>query len=176
VRLRARLWLFLREDPEPAASAVESIPAGLLTSGRFIPTGRHCHRENPRTGPGGKPHESWWVPRGVRLPARVLVPCSVVCPASLRSGRRSAGRTGPGNRIRAARGSLWRGAKTPMRASACAGRGPRQVRISVESKALELRGIVNSWSSEQEHAMPETARGHRRRKAYGSIEGKRSAG
>jgi hypothetical protein len=37
--------------------------------------------------------------------------------------------------------------------------GPRSaaVRISAESKALELRGIVTSWSSEQEHAMSETA-------------------
>jgi hypothetical protein len=51
-----------------------------------------------------------------------------------------------------------------------------QVRISAGSKALELRGIVNSWSSEQEHAMPETARGHRRREAYGSVEGKGSEG
>jgi hypothetical protein len=31
------------------------------------------------------------------------------------------------------------------------------VRISAESKALELRGIVTSWSSEQEHAMSKTA-------------------
>lgn len=40
------------------------------------------------------------------------------------------------------------------------GRGePRfaAVRISAESKALELRGIVTSWSSEQEHAMSKTA-------------------
>ena len=40
------------------------------------------------------------------------------------------------------------------------GRGePRfaAVRISTESKALELRGIVTSWSSEQEHAMSKTA-------------------
>ena len=37
--------------------------------------------------------------------------------------------------------------------------GPRfaAVRISAESNALELRGIVTSWSSEQEHAMSETA-------------------
>jgi hypothetical protein len=45
------------------------------------------------------------------------------------------------------------------------------IRISAGSKALELRGIVNFWSSEQEHAMPETARGQRRRKACGSAEG-----
>jgi hypothetical protein len=45
------------------------------------------------------------------------------------------------------------------------------VRISAESKALELRGIVTSWSSEQEHAMSETAGGLRRREAHGSVEG-----
>jgi hypothetical protein len=45
----------------------------------------------------------------------------------------------------------------PMRASAAAGPGLPLVRISAESKALELRGIVTSWSSEQEHAMSETA-------------------
>jgi hypothetical protein len=64
----------------------------------------------------------------------------------------------------------------PMRASARPGRGLWRVRISVVSKALKLRGIVNSWSSEQEHAMPETAGGQRRRKAYGSTGGKRSEG
>jgi hypothetical protein len=58
-----------------------------------------------------------------------------------------------------------------MRASAVADPGSPQVRISAESKALELRGIVTSWSSEQEHAMSETAGGFRRREAYGSAEG-----
>jgi hypothetical protein len=51
-----------------------------------------------------------------------------------------------------------------------------EVRIFAGSKALELRGIVTSWSSEQEHAMPETARGHRHRKVYGSAGGKSSVG
>jgi hypothetical protein len=32
-----------------------------------------------------------------------------------------------------------------------------RVRILAESKALELRGIVIFWFSEQENAMPETA-------------------
>jgi hypothetical protein len=55
---------------------------------------------------------------------------------------------------------LW--FKTPKRRKAheSSGRGrPRfaAVRISAESKALKLRGIVTSWSSEQEHAMSETA-------------------
>jgi hypothetical protein len=36
----------------------------------------------------------------------------------------------------------------PMRASAPADPGSRSVRISAESKALKLRGIVTSWSSE----------------------------
>ena len=45
----------------------------------------------------------------------------------------------------------------PMRATAVVDPGLPLVRISAESKALELRGIVTSWSSEQEHAMSETA-------------------
>jgi hypothetical protein len=36
---------------------------------------------------------------------------------------------------------------------------PGWVRIRAGSKALELRGNVTSWSSEQEDALPETARG-----------------
>jgi hypothetical protein len=47
--------------------------------------------------------------------------------------------------------------KQPMRASAYADRGPPRVRISAGSNALELRGIVNFWSSEQRYAMPKTA-------------------
>jgi len=45
------------------------------------------------------------------------------------------------------------------------------VRISAESNALKSRGIVTSWSSEQEHAMSETAGGSRHREVYGSAEG-----
>jgi hypothetical protein len=41
--------------------------------------------------------------------------------------------------------------------SGCGGPRSAAVRISTESKALELRGIVTSWSSEQEHAMSKTA-------------------
>jgi len=44
-----------------------------------------------------------------------------------------------------------------MRASAAADPGLPLVRIFAESKTLELRGIVTSWSSEQEHAMSGTA-------------------
>ena len=65
---------------------------------------------------------------------------------------------------------LRNGAK-PMRASAVVNPGLPQVRISAESKALELRGIVTSWSSEQEHAMSGTAGGFRHREVYGSVEG-----
>jgi hypothetical protein len=54
--------------------------------------------------------------------------------------------------------------------------GSGTVRTSAGSKALESRGILTSWSSEQKDEMSETARGHRRRKAYGSAEGKSSAG
>jgi len=52
----------------------------------------------------------------------------------------------------------------------------RRVRILAGSNALELWGIVAFWFLEQENAMPETARGHRRRKACGSARGKSSAG
>jgi hypothetical protein len=50
------------------------------------------------------------------------------------------------------------------------------IRILAGSKALKLRGIVILWSSEQKNAMSETARGKRRRKAYGSARGKSSEG
>jgi hypothetical protein len=50
------------------------------------------------------------------------------------------------------------------------------IRILARRNALESRGIVNFWFSEQEYAMPETTRGHRRRKAYGSVGGKSSEG
>jgi hypothetical protein len=85
-------------------------------------------------------------------------------------------RDGPGKPGPRHAGTALERHKTPMRASARAGRGPRRVRTSVGSKALEPRGIVNFWSSEQERAMPGTAGGQGRRKAYGSTEGKRSAG
>ena len=64
---------------------------------------------------------------------------------------------GPGNRFR------FRPVDQALKrreAHESIGRGePRfaAVRISAESNALELRGIVTSWSSEQEHAMSETA-------------------
>jgi len=48
-------------------------------------------------------------------------------------------------------------AEKPMRVSARVDSGPHRVRISAGSKALELRGIVIFWFSEQENAMPETA-------------------
>ena len=38
-----------------------------------------------------------------------------------------------------------------------AGFGRQRVRISAGSNALESRGIVNFWFSEQEYAMPKTA-------------------
>jgi hypothetical protein len=87
----------------------------------------------------------------------------------------SAGRKGSGSRTHGERETLWRGRKAHESIGFDELRLD-EVRISAGSKALELRGMVTSWSSEQEHAMPETARGHRRRKAYGSVEGKGSGG
>jgi hypothetical protein len=84
-------------------------PRGPLTSGRITPTGRHCHREKPRTGPGGKPQESRSIPRGVGLPVCVQNPWSAGSRSSPRTAGESAGGTCPGSRVRAARGTLWRG-------------------------------------------------------------------
>jgi hypothetical protein len=50
------------------------------------------------------------------------------------------------------------------------------VRTSAGNNALESRGILTSWSSEQKGEMSETTRGPRRRKAYRSAEGKGSEG
>jgi hypothetical protein len=57
-----------------------------------------------------------------------------------------------------------------------AGLRPGRARIPAGSNALELRGIVIFWSSEQKSAMSETARGPRRRKAYGPAGGESSEG
>ena len=67
-------------------------------------------------------------------------------------------------------------AENPKRASTPAGFGPRWARILAGSNALELRGIVTFWFSELKNTMSGTARGLRRRKAYGSAGGKRSEG
>ena len=48
----------------------------------------------------------------------------------------------------------------PRRASAPGGFGRRRVRIRFGSKTLKPRDIVTFWSSEQQDAMPETARGY----------------
>jgi hypothetical protein len=50
------------------------------------------------------------------------------------------------------------------------------IRILARRNALESRGIVILWSSEQKNAMSETTRGQRRRKACGFARGKSSAG
>jgi hypothetical protein len=96
-------------------------------------------------------------------PARGLPACACVKSLDRRPlglpeiGRAKRKRDGPGKPGPRCVGIALERHETPMRASACAGRGPLHVRTSVGSKALELRGIVNSWSSEQEHAMPKTA-------------------
>jgi hypothetical protein len=162
VCLRVRSRLFLAEDPGSGGLSARSIPAGLLTSGRIIPTGRHCHRVHSED-------RSWWKTSrelagsarslSVRVLAKSLERRPLGLFETLRAKRRRDGPGKPGLRYA---GTALERRKTPMRASACTGRGPPQVRTSVGSKVLELRGIVNSWSSEQEHAMPETARGQRR--------------
>jgi hypothetical protein len=149
--------------------------AGLLTSGRIYPTGHHGRRETPRSGPWCKPQESRLAPRGAGLPDRAAMPWSAARPTSPRTGVKSAGRKGPGSRTHGERRVLWRGAE----AHESIGFGelrPAEVRIFAGRKALKLRGMVTFWSSEQEHAMPETTRGHRRRKTCGSVEGKGSGG
>jgi hypothetical protein len=113
----------------------------------------------------GEPEDrSWWVPGrslarffGTRSAAGLEIP---ECPSRL--GLVEFGLFGHEGRGRFAdpasdqRFRLRNGRK-PMRATAVADPGSPLVRISAESKALELRGIVTSWSSEQEHAMSETA-------------------
>lgn len=148
---------------------------GPLTSGRITPTGRHCHRENrgqvlvENLKRAGRAREGSACPRACKVPgAPTRRPPRGRWDEAQEGCAREAGC--------APRGDRSGEAKKPMRASALADRGPQRVRTSVGSKALELRGIVISWSSEQEHAMPETAGGHGRRKACGSTEGKRSAG
>jgi hypothetical protein len=91
-------------------------------------------------------------------------------------GREKRRKEGAGKPVpRRAGKALWRGVNAQ---ESIGSGGPRStgVRIFAGSKALESRGMVIFWSSEQENAMPETARGQWRRKAYGSAEGKRSAG
>jgi len=147
-----------------------------LTFGSDFRSGHHCCRENPRTGPGGCPDR---VRPGSSEPGRPVirffgtviaasrffgtgVATGLEIPECLQGlglvefgfGRHEG--QGPGNRFR-----FGPAATTLKRRKAheSSGRGrPRfaAVRISAESKALKLRGIVTSWSSEQEHAMSET--------------------
>jgi len=149
--------------------------AGPLTSSRIYPTGRHCHRENrgqvlvENLKRAGGSREGDTCPNVCQVPGAPPPPTPAAGEGKVHEGSaREAGCAPCGDRSGEA--------KSPMRASAWADRGPCKVRISVGSKALKLRGVVNSWSSEHECAMPKTAGGQRRRKACGSTEGKRSAG
>jgi hypothetical protein len=85
-------------------------------------------------------------------------------------------REGTGKLVLRHEGNALERRQKPRRASALSRLRPGRVRISAGSNALESRGIVNFWFSEQEYAMPETTRGKRRREAYCSAEGKSSAG
>jgi hypothetical protein len=82
-------WFLSRRFRADRPCAARAVRAGLLTSGRIIPTGRHCRREKPRTGPGGKPQESWRGSREPRLPACAPDPWSA---ARLASPRPAAGK------------------------------------------------------------------------------------
>jgi len=63
---------------------------------------------------------------------------------------------GPGNRFRFRSAVMTLKRRKAHESSGCGRPRFAAVRISAESKALKLRGIVTSWSSEQEHAMSET--------------------
>jgi len=136
-----------------------------------------CFRENPRTGPGGCPDG---VGSGSSEPGRPVI-------RFFGTGEHGFGSSEPALSRVWKFWSVWRGSGSSSSVSQCTrGQGsgnrfrfrpveqtskrrkahesigcgrPRfaAVRISAESNALELRGIVTSWSSEQEHAMSETA-------------------
>jgi hypothetical protein len=90
---------------------------------------------------------------------------------------KSTGRKGPGSRFHGLWGNALERRKTQESIDPAGPSGSAiGIRILAGRKALELRGIVILWSSEQKNAMSETARGQRRRKARGSARGKSSAG
>jgi hypothetical protein len=170
-----------RELPESScgSSGAGSLDRGAadprpLTFGSDFRSGHHCCRENPRTGPGGCPGGTG--SGSSESGSRHSVPRSRKPAIRFFGTGRSAGletpewpeRLGlvefgfkrhegwePGNRFH----SRPAVSSERRKAHESSGRGgPRfaAVRISTESKALELRGIVTSWSSEQEHAMSKT--------------------
>lgn len=113
----------------------------------------------------GEPEDrSWWMPVrsrirffGTRSAAGLEIP-------ECRGGLGSSSSSFTAGRVRgwatSSASDRWfklRYGEKPMRASAAADPGLPLVRIFAESKTLELRGIVTSWSSEQEHAMSGTA-------------------
>jgi hypothetical protein len=128
----------------------DSLPVGQ-------PTGHHCRRGNrgqvlvENLKRVGRPA------RGSLL-GRSAMPWSAARPVSPRAGVGSAGGKGAGSRPHGGRGMLWRGQEAQESIGLPLLR-LGWVRIRAESNALELRGTVTSWSSEQENALPETARG-----------------
>jgi hypothetical protein len=130
--------------------------SGRLTHFRSGNRQEHCRREKPRTGPGGEPQESWPSREGSAywVVGEALERRSSALPESGRGKRRREGDGKPPPRR--SRIALERRTK-PKRVSARPRLRPGRVRILAGSKALELRGNVTSWSSEQEDALPETA-------------------
>jgi len=110
-----------------------------------------------------------------RLVTRSPMPWSAGRLVSSERRRRKRMREGTGSRFHGVWRMLWRGPET-HESIGPPGFGPGRARIPAGSNALEPRGTMISWSSEQENVMSETARGHRRRKTYGSAGGKSSVG
>jgi hypothetical protein len=111
--------------------------------------------------------------RLVTFPAR---PWSAGRSVSLRRAVESARGKGTGSRSHGFVSNALERPKSPREYRPARARARGRVRILAGSNALESRGIMISWSSEQENVMSETTRGPRRRKAYGSAGGKSSEG
>jgi hypothetical protein len=158
-----------------------SVSGGLRTCGKTERTPAHFQSEQSdgtRLSSGESGDRSWWKLFGCRL---------ISSRSTFRVSPRP-GVTGSDLRVRSRARGVGR-ATGPREAGTCTEKSEkahesidphayfsRRERISAGSKALKLRGIVTSWSSEQEHAMSETARGKRRREVHGSAEGKGSGG
>ena len=118
------------------------------------PGGRHGTRENPRTGPGWKTsRELPFLARGEAVPSSGKALERRAAPLSER-GRRKRRRVGTGKLVPGRRDA---GSGEDQKAQESNGPGSpsggRGVRILAGSKTLKLRGIVTSWSSEQQDAM-----------------------
>jgi hypothetical protein len=152
-----RLGRLLRKTLSPSLRARRNGDAGVLLI-RPDPSGRNYgSREKPRAG------SRWHVSSGSPFSARSTAHPSVGKALkrarnrlfeTVRDGARG---KAPGNRSHGGRRTFVRDEK-PKRVSASRRPSGRHgVRIFAVSKTLKPRGIVISWSSEQENAMSETA-------------------